>query len=93
MNTQQKLDILQGTNGKVFTVMFIKKNGDERIMNCRLGVTKHLKGGVDTKAHIDHMVNVFDMQVKQYRTINVEKLVWAKIAGVTIDFTGQMEVA
>ena len=32
-------------NGKIFTVTFIKKDLSTRIMNCRLGVTKHLKGG------------------------------------------------
>jgi hypothetical protein len=36
---------LLNTNGKIVTVTFTKKDGSIRIMNCRLGVTKHLKGG------------------------------------------------
>lgn len=29
----------------IFSVDFIKKDGSARTMTCRLGVTKHLKGG------------------------------------------------
>ncbi len=41
-------DLIEKTNGKFFTVKFVKKNGDIRIMTARLGVKKYLKGGKRT---------------------------------------------
>jgi len=72
---------------KIFTAKFIKKNGEERVMNCRLGVTKHLKGGVMTHdpSALNHLV-VFDMQKKEYRTINVDTLVELKFEGKVLNF-------
>ena len=42
LNGLQK--VLVDTNGKIFTAHFIKKNGEIRVINCRLNVTKHIKG-------------------------------------------------
>jgi hypothetical protein len=39
------IQLIKDTKGAFFTVKFIKKDGTERIMNCRLGVKKYLKGG------------------------------------------------
>ena len=39
-------------------------------MHCRLGVTKHLKGGVK-KYDNDTLLTVFDLKNKAYRTINL----------------------
>ena len=72
---------------KIFTAKFIKKNGEERVINCRLGVTKHLKG-VGMKhdpSTLNHIV-VFDMQKKEYRTINVDTLVELKFEGKILNF-------
>ena len=40
--------VLKATQGKFFTVVFVKKDGTTRVMNARLGVSKHLKGGQST---------------------------------------------
>ena len=42
MNTPRHL--INKTNGKWFTVSFIKKNGDLRHMTCRTGVHKYVTG-------------------------------------------------
>lgn len=68
MNVKQ---ILMSTSGKIFTCTFIKKNGEERKIHARLGVTKHLKGGIKGYDY-DHLVTVFDLKAKEYRTINAE---------------------
>jgi hypothetical protein len=61
-----------GIGGRIFTVDFIKKDGTSRTMNCRMGVTRHLKGGkASYNAQDKNMLHVFDMQKRQYRTINV----------------------
>lgn len=56
--------------GKFFTVVFVKKDGSLREMNCRLGVQKHLKGG--TKTLTDNYICVYDVKTEAYRSINPE---------------------
>lgn len=81
----QAKDFIRKTNGKIFTTTFVKKNGDLRVMNCRLGVTKHLRGGDSTTAHIDNLVTVFDVQKGEYRSINTNTLKQIKFAGDTVE--------
>lgn len=37
--------LIDGTNGRFFSVTFLKTNGKLREMTCRLGVKKDLRGG------------------------------------------------
>lgn len=79
-----------GKNGKIFTASFIKKDGSNRVMTCRLGVTKHLVGnGPSTTAHIDKYMTVYDVNVpeeRSYRNLNLETVYSIKGAGKTIEF-------
>jgi hypothetical protein len=84
MQNAQKRAIIQSTNGKFFTAVFRKKDGTLREMNCRLGVVKHLKGGENTKAHLDQYINVFDAQKGAYRTINLDTLISIKTGDAVI---------
>lgn len=59
--------------GKIFTVKFLKKDGSERVMNCRLGVVKHLKGGEKTLT--PNYICVYDMQAQGYRSINPDTVI------------------
>lgn len=63
-----------GANGKIFTVRFTKRStGEDRVMNCRLGVKKHLKGG--SKAYDDRehrLITVYDLKSEGYRCIPLE---------------------
>jgi hypothetical protein len=68
------------SNGKFVTVTFKKKDGEIRKMNCRLGVTKHLKGGVSTVDHDKYLV-VYDVQSKGYRCINKSTIVSVALSG------------
>jgi hypothetical protein len=67
--------IKEEIGGKFFSVSFIKKDGTLREMTCRLGVTKHLKGGElkHNPSDFGHLV-VFDLQKQAYRTINLNTL-------------------
>ena len=69
-------DIL-ASNGKFVTVTFLKKDGTVRKMNCRMGVTKHLKGGEST-LDADQYVTVFDMAKGAYRAINRDTIIEIK---------------
>jgi hypothetical protein len=65
-----KTEIKKLVGGTIFSAIFTKKNGDKRKMHCRLGVVKHLKGGVK-KYDNDTLLTVFDLKNKAYRTINL----------------------
>jgi hypothetical protein len=71
MNTINKeiVEKILASNGKIFTVTFTKKDGTERVLNGRLGVTKHLRGGTN-KLDADKFITVYDMQAKGYRAVN-----------------------
>jgi hypothetical protein len=59
------------------TIKFIKKDGSLRVMNCRLGVTKHLKGGTST-LNPDKFITVYDLKSEGYRAINKESILDVK---------------
>lgn len=65
------------SNGKIFSVEFIKKDGSVRLMNCRLGVTKHLKGGSST-LNPEKFITVYDLQSEGYRAVNVDTIITLK---------------
>ena len=68
---------------KIFTVTFEKKDGTMRVLNGKLGVTKHLKGG---KKGYDykHLITVFDLKKKGYRTVNLDTITEIKAQGLTV---------
>jgi hypothetical protein len=67
------VDRILNSNGKIMTVKFIKKDGSLRVMNCRLGVTKHLKGGCST-LNPDKFITVYDLKSEGYRAIDKESI-------------------
>lgn len=82
ITTEHAADLIRQTNGKVFSVTFIKKDGTERDMTCRLGVTKHLKGGEQAYDPAEHdLICVFDMIKEGYRSISLNTLKRVKVEG------------
>ena len=71
------VDRILNSNGKIMTVKFIKKDGSLRVMNCRLGVTKHLKGGAST-LNPDKFITVYDLKSEGYRAIDKESILEVK---------------
>jgi len=75
--------ILKATEGKIFSVVFIKKDGSKRKMQCRLGVKKHLRGGERAYVPEDFgLLGVFDMEKKGYRMVNLETLMSFTVDGM-----------
>ena len=69
------LPLLEKNKGTIFSVVFLKKDGSIRYMNCRLGVKKHLKGGKLAFNPLERaLLVVFDMQKEAYRMINLETI-------------------
>ena len=73
-------------NGQIFSVVFEKKDGSLRHMNCRKGVKKYLKGGEATyngKAGDKNNVGVYDLVTGGYRSFNLDRLKEIRVAGHT----------
>ncbi len=71
------------TNGKIFSAVFTKKDGEKRTMICRRGVAKYVKGvGLKFKPEEKNLIGVFDMHKKAYRFINTKTLEQIKIKGI-----------
>ena len=72
------------TNGKIFSAVFTKKDGEKRTMVCRRGVAKYVKGvGLKFKPEERNLIGVFDMRKVAYRFINMITLEKLKIKGIT----------
>ena len=70
------------TNGKFFSAVFTKKNGEIRLMTCRTNVRKYLKGvGLRFKPQDKGLMTVFDIHKGGYRFINLMTLESLKIRG------------
>ena len=82
------LNLLKDNKNLIFSVVFLKKNGELRPMTCKLGVKKHLKGGI-LKYNPGEMNNliVFDMQKDDYRKINLDTLMHISMKGVEYNVT------
>ena len=73
-------------DGKIFRVDFVKKDGTNRKIICRLKVKKDIKGkrkklDFDQKLLIPY-INVFDMKKNGWRKINLDTIYYLKIHGV-----------
>lgn len=69
-----KVERILKSNGRIFTVTFIKKDGTVRVLNGRLGVEKHLKGGVCTLDK-DKFIIVYDLKAEGYRAVDKESII------------------
>ena len=58
-------------NDRFFTIEFIKADGSKRVMNGRLGVKKHLKGGQNCN-DIDRFLTMYDVEKEGYRNIKLD---------------------
>lgn len=76
---------IAATNGAIFGVEFVKKDGSLRKMTARVGVKSHLRGGKSTTAHCKHLVTVFDTRVGAYRSINLDTVKTLTMFGQRFD--------
>lgn len=76
-------DFIAKSKGKFITVLFVKKDGTIRTLNGRIGVTKHLKGGISTVDYSKYLV-VYDTINAGYRSINRDAIVSVTCEGLTI---------
>lgn len=65
---------IRSTNGKIFKIVFTKKDNTKRVMSARIGVRKGLVGAGRSKPLPVNMICVYDMVNQGYRTINLDSI-------------------
>ena len=82
ITTELAAELLRSTNGKIFSVRFKKRDGTLRDMTARLGVKSHLKGGNKPYSDSENdLLTVFDMSIKQYRSVPLYDVLSVKFDG------------
>lgn len=77
--------------GNFFRACFLKKDGTIREMTARFGVKKYLKGGELTYNPEERgYIVVFDVEKKEYRTINMDKLIFLRYNGKEVVGKGEI---
>lgn len=70
INKNKAVELIHSTNGKLFTVTFLKKNGTERTINGRLGVSKGVKGTGKNNGIALGYISMYDVQEKGFKMVN-----------------------
>jgi len=77
INKEHAKQLINQTNGRIFSATYIKKDLTERIINARIG--KRYKSKTGKKAPYDpdkyNLKKVYDMKVKDFRIINLNTLI------------------
>ena len=92
INKETAKKYIYATNGKFFSAVFIKKNGDKRFIHC---MTKSKKGvkGVGLSYNPDEVNNVIvkDLKIHEFRTINVDTLIELNVSGTKYKVKGNKQ--
>jgi hypothetical protein len=75
---------LEQTKNKDFTITFTKKNGEQRVLNGSFKESnlpvKENKEESKTKRKVNpDIISVFDLEIKQWRSFNINSLVKLKV--------------
>ena len=76
-------ELMEKSDGKMFTVFFIKKsNGKPREMNARLGVSVGVNGtGRNFKPEDHDLLGVYDMQEHGHRMVSLRSVYRLHLGG------------
>ena len=74
------------SDGKVFSAKFTKRDGTIRVMNCRRGVRKNVKGvGLAFNPQDKGLLGVWDMHQSGHRFINLQTLQSIQAGGLVYE--------
>lgn len=81
INKERAKELINKSNGRIFSAVFIKKDQTHRLMNARLG--KHYKSktgkAAPYKAKEFDLLPVYDMKIKAFRMLNFNTLLTLSI--------------
>ena len=69
ISKSKAVELMKSSQGRFFTVSFIKKDDTERTINGRIRVTKNSKGGKNPATDLGY-ISVYSNAEKQYRNVN-----------------------
>ena len=78
INKNKAKELIYNSNGSIFSSLFIKKNGEHRLLTGRTKVKKYLKDDpkpAPFEPSKYNLIPVFDMQIEAYRMINLNTLI------------------
>jgi hypothetical protein len=83
ISTNEVNDFIYKLNGRIFKVVFVKRSNSQiREMLCRTGVSRNIKGaGLKFEPSERNLLNVYDVQEKEYRFINLDSVIAIKTGG------------
>lgn len=88
LSKEKTLMFIRSLNGKMFSAEFVKKDGSVRRMVARMGVTKGVKG-TGTYSHTKDItranITVFDMGIREFRAIPINRLMTLKTGGAVYE--------
>ena len=74
---------LKASKGRIMSLNYTKLNGSHRRLIGRTGVKSYLKGGVNNVERLDRpYLTMFDMMLKEYRTVKLDTLLTLRLNGV-----------
>jgi len=79
--------LVNSSEGKIFSVEFVKKNGELRKMNARISVKKGVNGkGLKYNPFERGYLVVYDMGSDGFRTINIDTIKDISLVGIHKDY-------
>jgi hypothetical protein len=68
-------ETVRAQQGKIYSVLFQKKDGTLRKLNTRRGVRKHLAGGKSTLKDRPWIYTAYDIQKDAWRCFNITRVI------------------
>ena len=83
INRVNLLTFIKASKGRIMSLNYTKLNGSPRRLIGRTGVKSYLKGGVNNVERLDRpYLTMFDMMLKEYRTVKLDTLLTLRLNGV-----------
>lgn len=89
LNRVNLKSLIESMHGKFVSIDFVKADGETRTLTGRLGVKAYLAGG-QNKVMADERpyLTMFDIQISQYRTVNLETVMGMRARGKSYRLIG-----
>lgn len=83
----QMIQKIRATNGRIMSILYRSARGDNHVrrLNCQTNVTKHLTGRGKAAPASAKVITVYDLVVKNYRSLAFEGIIQATISGVVYE--------
>jgi hypothetical protein len=83
VSRDQMIQKIKATNGQIMSILYRSARGDNHVrrLNCQTNVKKHLVGTGKAAPESAKVITVYDLVVKNYRSLAFEGIIQAQING------------